>query len=107
LDLARQCFEAATQTLSIIEKRGTKICPILVKLAEINILRFEFKKSEEIVDMILGRIGQRVDYHDRPWALFAYLIKSYFLSLRGEDRDSEVFNKKALSLDPNASIQSL
>jgi hypothetical protein len=44
---------------------------------------------------------------DRKWATFAYLIKSYFLSLRGEDRESKSFNDKAVALDPEASIQSL
>jgi len=88
LDLARQCFEAATQTISIIEKRGTRICPILVKLAEINILTFNFKKSEEIIDIILSRIGQTVGLNDKSWAVFAYLMKGYFLSLRGEERES-------------------
>jgi hypothetical protein len=57
--------------------------------------------------MILSRIGQIVGLNDRPWAVFAYLIKSYFLSLRGEDRESKEFSDKALALDPAASVQNL
>jgi hypothetical protein len=36
-----------------------KICHILVKLAEIAFLEFDFKRSEELVDSILVRITER------------------------------------------------
>ena len=76
LVLSQQCFEAATRTLSTLEKRGNKICPILVKLAEISFLDFNYKKSEQIVDTILGR-----PQSDQKSLLFALLMKSYFARL--------------------------
>ena len=46
LKLAKQCFDAAAQTLSTLERRGTKICPILIKLSEISLREFDYLKSE-------------------------------------------------------------
>ena len=45
----------AASTMTTLEKRSTKICPVLVKLAEISYRLFDFKKSESIVDIILPR----------------------------------------------------
>lgn len=51
--MAQACFEAAAKTLNTLEKRGTKMCPILVKLAEINFLLYDFKASEVMVNTLI------------------------------------------------------
>jgi hypothetical protein len=55
LKVAKGCFQAATHTLPTLERAGAKICPILVKLAEISFLDVEFEECEKIVDAILYR----------------------------------------------------
>lgn len=55
LKMAQACFDAAAKTLSTLEKRSAKICPILVKLAEINFLLYDFKTSEVMVDTLIQR----------------------------------------------------
>ena len=51
--MAQACFDAAAQTMSTLEKRGMKMCEILVKLAEINFLLYDFKASEVMVDALI------------------------------------------------------
>ena len=53
LKMAQSCFDAAAKTLTTLEKRGMKMCPILVKLAEINFLLYDFKASEVMVDALI------------------------------------------------------
>ena len=36
LETAKQCFEAAINTRPTLQKRSAVICPVMVKLAEIN-----------------------------------------------------------------------
>lgn len=64
-----------------------------MKLSEIAFLEFDYKKSEQMVDSILQRIGDtraafgsganQSDPQNQA-EFFAYILKSYFLSLRGE-----------------------
>lgn len=53
--MSKKCFEAAIQTCSTFEKRSHRINPFLVKLAEINFIEHNFKKSEEMVAAIIAR----------------------------------------------------
>jgi hypothetical protein len=90
LELARECLETAANTMATLEKRSNKICPILIKLAEISYRQFDFKKSESIVDIILMRAQT-----DRVAKVFGLLMKSHFLSLRAEDNLSEQYLAQA------------
>jgi hypothetical protein len=80
LELAKECLEAAATTMTTLEKRSNKICPILIKLAEIRYRQFDFKQSESIVDIIISRSQQ-----DRAARVFALLMKSHFVQLKGDD----------------------
>jgi hypothetical protein len=82
--LARECFEAAAATMTTLEKRSAKICPVLIKLAEISFREFNYKKSESIVDTILSRSAG-----DKQARHFALLMKSHFLALKNEETKSK------------------
>lgn len=60
-----------------LERIGSKICPILVKLAEIQCLQAEFEASEKTVDAILTRASA-----DQATLVFANLLKFYFCTLK-------------------------
>jgi len=77
LKVAKGCFQAATHTLPTLDRVGQRICPILVKLAEINFLDADFQECETTVDAIFNR-----NPTDRKTLLFALLIKYYLLSLQ-------------------------
>ena len=91
--MAQACFDAAAKTLSTLEKRGMKMCPILVKLAEINFLLYDFKASEVMVDAIIQR-----SLPDQNSLLFGYLMKSYFSTLKNESLMANECIKRAQSL---------
>lgn len=73
-----------------LEKIGTKICPVLVKLAEISFLEADYHESEKTVDAILVRQSA-----DRKTLLFAYLMKYYFLMLSSQKDQALLFLQKA------------
>lgn len=77
--MAQACFDAAAQTLTTLEKRGMKMCSILVKLAEINFLLYDFKASEVMVDALIKR-----QLPEQSSLIFGYLMKSYFSTLKNE-----------------------
>ena len=77
--MSKACFDAAAKTLTTLEKRGLKMCQILVKLAEVNFLLFDFKASETMVDTLIKR-----GLHDQNSLLFAFLMKTYFSRLKNE-----------------------
>ena len=58
LKMAQACFNAASQTLTTLEKRGHKMCQILLKLAEVTFLLYDFRASELIVDALIQRAVQ-------------------------------------------------
>lgn len=49
----------AAKCYSTISRRTSAINPILVKLAEIAFLEYDYKKSEEMTDSVLQRTGDR------------------------------------------------
>jgi len=55
LTVSKGCFKAAANTMPTLERTSAKICPILVKLAEINFLSAEFEECEKTVDAIMIR----------------------------------------------------
>ena len=82
LDIAKQCFEAAIRTRPVLQKRSAAICPILVKLAEINFKQQDFTKCEELVDLIMARAtAPNIDVFSK---LFAMKMKVFFHSIKGE-----------------------
>ena len=92
LDIAKQCFEAAIRTRPILQKRSAAVCPVLVKLAEINFKQQDFTKCEELVDSILIRANApNIDAFSK---LFAMKMKVFFHSIKGEcDQKSEMLLK--------------
>lgn len=102
MELAKECLEAAAAMMTTLEKRSNKICPILVKLAEISYRQFEFKKSELIVDIILSRSQQ-----DKPARVFALLMKSHFVQLKGDDAQSQSLLAQAQQLQPGCTLDEL
>ena len=100
--MAQACFEAAAKTLTTLEKRGLKMCPILVKLAEINFLLFDFKSAEVMVDTLIQRAMP-----EQTSLLFAYLMKSYFSRLKNETILAQEFLKRAHLLQPDAKVEEL
>ena len=61
-----------------LDKIGQKICPVLVKLAEIAFLEADYCESERTLDAILTR-----QVSDKQTQLFVYLMKHYFWCLGG------------------------
>jgi hypothetical protein len=100
--MAQACFDAAAKTLNTLEKRGLKMCPILVKLAEINFLLYDFKASEVMVDTLIQRAMP-----EHTSLLFAYLLKSYFLRLKNDTILAQELLKKAHLLDHDAKVEEL
>ena len=58
--------------------------PIFMKLAELSFQEFDYKKSEQFLDAILQRYNEK----ELQPILFAYLLKSFFLSLQNEPLQS-------------------
>ena len=85
LGLAKKCLELAIESYTTIQRRSAGICPILVKLAEIAFLEFDYIKSEQMADAILQRTGEKGGESE----VFACLLKSFFLSLRGEEEKAK------------------
>lgn len=79
LRMAQDCFNAAANTLTTLEKRGLKMNMILVKLAEVSFLLYNFKESEIVADTLIKR-----GYPDQGSIIFAFLLKSFFLTLKNE-----------------------
>ena len=83
LEVAKKCFEAAINTRPTLQKRSAGICPVLVKLAEINFKLCDYTKCEELVDAIMTRSNApNIDAYSK---LFAMKMKAFFHSLKGED----------------------
>lgn len=61
-----------------LDKIGSKICVVLVKLAEIAFLEGDYMESEKTVDAIMTRFVSA----DKKTQIFALLMKYYFLSLK-------------------------
>ena len=102
LKLAQACFDAAAKTMSTLEKRGVKMCEILVKLAEINFLLYDFKASETMVDALIRR-----QLPDQSSLIFGYLMKSYFCKLKNETIMAQECLKRAQNLSSDARIEDL
>ena len=51
--MAQACYNAAAQTLTTLEKRGLKMSKLLVKLAEVSFLLYDFHKSELMVNTLI------------------------------------------------------
>ena len=100
--MAQDCFNAAANTLSTLEKRGLKMNMILVKLAEVSFLLYNFKESEIVADTLIKR-----GYPDQGSIIFAFLLKSFFLTLKNEQSQADIFLKRAQSLKPEASVDEL
>ena len=100
--MAQSCFDAAAKTLSTLEKRGMKMCPILVKLAEINFLLYDFKASEVMVDALIQR-----SMPEPSSLLFGYLLKSYFCTLKSEEVLAQECLKRAQTLQSDAKVEDL
>ena len=87
--LAKMCFEMACQKYKALERRTSSINPILMKLAEIAFQEFDYRRSEELVDSIIHRatgpsyVGNLIEELKNA-EIFAYIMKSFFLSMRGE-----------------------
>eukprot|EP00347_Sterkiella_histriomuscorum_P021367 403334229 len=109
--LAKECFEVAAQCYSTIQRRSGQINPILMKLAELAFQDYDFKTSEKMVDSILhrvttsntqgGQMGQKIPETQNQAQnpdLFACLLKSYFLSLRGDDQLCKVMLERARNI---------
>ena len=79
LQMAHACFDAASKSLTSLEKRGLKMCHLLMKLAEVNFLLYNFQESEKMVDTLITR-----GMPEQTSLLFAYLMKSYFSRLKDE-----------------------
>ena len=56
LSVAKACFQASVQTCSTIDRRSAKINAVLLKLAEIHFLEFDYRSSETVIDAIISRI---------------------------------------------------
>jgi len=89
-NLAKKCFQAAARTMPTLDKIGTKVCSVLVKLAEISFLEADFPESEKIVDAIVVRQSA-----DKKTLLFAYLMKYYFLMLKSQNDQASTLLYKA------------
>ena len=83
-----------------------------MKLAEIAFKEFDYKKSEEHVDSIIYRAAG-LNYNglymeeQKNATIFAHILKSFFLSLRGEYQRSEELLAAARKLKPDATFLSL
>ena len=86
--------------MTTLERRGARICPILKKLAEISLLKFDFKKSEHLIDIILNR-GSALD---KSTALFAYLLKHYFTALKSEESQAEEYLRRAREIKQDCKL---
>jgi hypothetical protein len=86
--------------LTTLERRGARICPILKKLAEISLLKFDFKKSEHLIDIILNR-GAALD---KATALFAYLLKHYFTALNSDESQADDYLRRAREIKHDAKL---
>jgi tetratricopeptide (TPR) repeat protein len=100
LGMAKDCFVAATKTMATLDKISNKICPILVKLAEIAFLNADFSECERITDAILNRQN-----NDKQTLIFALLVKHYLQQLA--QRNDGSYLLRALQIDPNAHITGL
>ena len=78
------------------------MCPILVKLAEINFLLYDFKASEAMVDALIQR-----SLPEPNSLLFGYLLKSYFCTLKNEPILAQECLKRAQNLQPDARVEDL
>ncbi|CDW73908.1 UNKNOWN [Stylonychia lemnae] len=103
-NLAKSCFEIAIQSYTTIQRRSSHINPILVKLAEIAFQEFDYKTSEQMIDSILVRQNERGDQKSE---FFAFLMKSYFCSWKGDDRMNQVYLFNARKIQPNAKYSDL
>lgn len=79
-----------------------KMCPILVKLAEINFLLYDFKASEVMVDALIQR-----SMPEQTSLVFAYLMKAYFFQLKNEPVMAQECQNRAQSLQTDAKIEDL
>lgn len=87
LQVAKECFEAAINTRPTLQKRSAAICPILVKLAEINFKLSSFEKCEELVDSILLRAN--APNMDKASKVFALKLKAFFHALKGDEEKKD------------------
>ena len=66
-----------------MQKRSAIICPMLVKLSEINFKLSNFEKCEEIIDSIILRSkAPNIDINSK---IFALKLKAFFHAIRGEE----------------------
>lgn len=100
--MAHACFNAAAQTLTTLEKRGQKMSSILIKLAEVTFLLYDFKASELMADTLIARA-----LPDQGSMLFALLLKAYFCRLKNELAQADEFVCRARAIQSDASIDNL
>ena len=85
-----------------LERIGSKICPILVKLAEIHFQQADFQASEKTVDAILTRQST-----DQTTLVFAYLLKFYFCTLQSNAEQAQIYFLKAQQLQSGVKVSDL
>ena len=63
-------------------------------------LKFDFKKSEHLIDIILNR-GAALD---KATALFAYLLKHYFTALNSDESQADDYLRRAREIKHDAKL---
>jgi hypothetical protein len=91
--------EKLTSFLLSLQKvrRSSKTIEKLLDLAYFK--QFEFKQSENIVDVILQRISAQPSFNKassievakQPNALFSYLLKAFFLLIQNQSTKAEPY----------------
>ena len=88
--------------MTTLEKRGQKMSSILIKLAEVTFLLYDFKASELMADTLISRA-----LPDQSSMMFALLLKAYFCRLKNELAQSDEFVCRAQAIQSDASIDNL